>query len=73
MTIVGIFILTNGDYISWLTSEIVHVRFSCGNALGRYKFAYKTNVYRFLPVFYLKVMKAVVIRDFVIAKKKGKW
>ena len=26
----------------------------------------------FLPVFYLKVMKAVVIRDFVIAKKKGK-
>lgn len=27
----------------------------------------------FLPVFYLKVMKAVVIRDFVIAKKKGKW
>ena len=27
----------------------------------------------FLPVFYLKVMKVVVIRDFVIAKKKGKW
>lgn len=33
----------------------------------------KTNVYRILPVFYLKVMKAVVIRDFVIAKKKVKW
>ena len=28
------FILTNGDYISWLTSEIVNVRFSWGNALG---------------------------------------
>ena len=27
----------------------------------------------FYPIFYLKVMKAVVIRDFVIAKKKGKW
>lgn len=73
MTIAGIFILTNGDYISWIINEIVNVRFSWGNALGRYKFAYKTNVYRFLPVFYLKVMKAVVIRYFVIAKKKVKW
>lgn len=73
MTIVGIFILTNGDYISWITNEIVNVRFSWGNALGRYKFVYKTNVCEILPVFYLKVMKAVVIRDFVIAKKKGKW
>ena len=38
MTIVGILILTNGDYISWITNEIVNVRFSWGNALGRYKF-----------------------------------
>lgn len=28
------FILTNEGYISWLTSKIVHVRFSWGNALG---------------------------------------
>lgn len=27
----------------------------------------------FYPIFYLKVMKVVVIRNFVIAKKKGKW
>lgn len=27
----------------------------------------------FCPIFYLKVMKAVVTRNFVIAKKKGKW
>ena len=25
------------------------------------------------PIFYLKVMKVVVIRNFVIAKKKAKW
>ena len=27
----------------------------------------------FYPIFFLKVMKVVVIRNFVIAKKKGKW
>ena len=27
----------------------------------------------FYPIFYLKVMKVIVIRNFVIAKKKGKW
>ena len=27
----------------------------------------------FYPIFYLKVIKVVVIRNFVIAKKKGKW
>lgn len=27
----------------------------------------------FYPIFYLKVMKIVEIRNFVIAKKKGKW
>lgn len=27
----------------------------------------------FYPIFYLKVMKVVVIRNFVISKKKGKW
>ncbi len=27
----------------------------------------------FYPIFYFKVMKVVVIRNFVIAKKKGKW
>ena len=73
MTIAGIFILTNGDYISWIINEIVNVRFSWGNALGRYKFAYKTNVYRVFTCFFSNVMNAVVIRDFVIAKKKGKW
>lgn len=40
--------------------------------LGDINLHKKTNVCRTLPVFYLKVMKAVVIRDFVIAKKKGK-
>ena len=41
--------------------------------LGWYKFAYKTNVYRVFTCFFPNVMNAVVIRDFVIAKKKGKW
>ena len=27
----------------------------------------------FYPIFYIKVMKVIVIRNFVIAKKKGKW
>ena len=27
----------------------------------------------FYPILYFKVMKVVVIRNFVIAKKKGKW
>lgn len=38
--------------------------------LGDINLHKKTNVCRILPVFYLKVMKAVVIRNFVIAKKK---
>ena len=25
------------------------------------------------PIFYIKVMRGVVIRNFVIANKKGKW
>lgn len=33
----------------------------------------KTNVYRAFTCFFPNVMNAVVIRDFVIAKKKGKW
>ena len=33
----------------------------------------KTNVYRIFTCFFPNVMNAVVIRDFVIAKKKGKW
>ena len=35
---------------------------------------YKKQVFiEFYPIFYIKVMKVAVIRNFVIAKKKGKW
>ena len=31
------------------------------------------TIVSFCPIFYIKVMKVIVIRNFVIAKKKGKW
>ena len=36
-------------------------------------FGKKQMFIEFYPIFYLKVMKVVVIRNFVIAKKKVKW
>lgn len=35
-----------------------------------YELTYRTNDYKFLPCFFLKVMKAVVTRNFVIAQQK---
>ena len=36
-------------------------------------FSRKQMFKEFYPIFYIKVMKVVVIRNFVIAKKKDKW
>ena len=45
-----------------------------GREIGVYEFFCRKQMFiEFYLIFYIKVMKVVVIKNFVIAKKKGKW